>query len=367
MRDNHIVTTDRMVPNGMLASPHIQYLIDKYEIIGGYIEKHLEAASYNMRIGGPVLTWYGGDRLEFTLGETIDANKNICNSVDLKPNSLTFVTTIERFQLPRDIIARFNLKSKWVHHGLLLGTGPIVDPQLHGHLLIPVHNFSNQTVTMAYGDEFISVEFTKILDPDPNTLLFNNKRYYYKDNEHWNLDYDKYKDRIINRTVESSVQSQFLESEKVLRQSKDTTERTRRDVEDTIKSVKEASEQTLRKFRNWSIISIVGALIGFIALFCTTIQIVYSNYEKADKAYNLVTLYDGTIANGRSLRSEIEMLQSEFKGLGQDIQRINNDSNEQSAKNAKTLSDIRSRLSLMDKQIRTLQGAEKIESKGNRK
>ena len=86
-----------------------------------------------MRIGGKVLTWNKGEKVEYRLGDQDDLNKKLRSKVVLKPNSLTFVTTIEKFNLPKDIIARFNLKSKWVHQGLLLGTGPIVDPELNAN------------------------------------------------------------------------------------------------------------------------------------------------------------------------------------------------------------------------------------------
>lgn len=138
---------DNNIPIGMLSSPHIQYCVTKYGIIETYDENCLGPAAYNMRIGGKVLTWDKGKKIAFILGKTEDRNQNILTELELKPNSLTFVTTIEKFNLPKDIIARFNLKSKWVHQGLLLGTGPIVDPELRANLLIPLHNFSSQPIT----------------------------------------------------------------------------------------------------------------------------------------------------------------------------------------------------------------------------
>ena len=102
---------DSNIHSGMLSSPLIAYCVDKFGIIKNYEKKCLGPATYHMRIGHEVLTWDNGKKLEYTLGAEEDKNKNIITSVEFKPNSLTFVTTIEEFNLPKDIIARYNLKS----------------------------------------------------------------------------------------------------------------------------------------------------------------------------------------------------------------------------------------------------------------
>ncbi len=57
---------------------------------------------------------------------------------------------------------RFNLRITYVHRGLLLGTGPLVDPGFVGDLLIPIHNLTNNSYYFKGGDQFIWVEFTKV-------------------------------------------------------------------------------------------------------------------------------------------------------------------------------------------------------------
>ena len=46
--------------------------------------------------------------------------------------------------------------------GLLLGTGPLVDPGYEGHLLVPLHNLTTNKYVMREGETFAWVEFTKI-------------------------------------------------------------------------------------------------------------------------------------------------------------------------------------------------------------
>ena len=80
----------------------------------------------------------------------------------LEPNSLVYFETKQEFRLPPYLAIRFNLRITNVHRGLLLGTGPLVDPGFCGKLLIPIHNHTNNTYTFKRGEKFIWVEFTKV-------------------------------------------------------------------------------------------------------------------------------------------------------------------------------------------------------------
>ena len=59
---------DGPIESGMLSSSHIEYYIEKYKIIENYEKSCLGPASYHMRIGGDVLTWDKGKKIEFLLG-----------------------------------------------------------------------------------------------------------------------------------------------------------------------------------------------------------------------------------------------------------------------------------------------------------
>lgn len=294
---NAIINThgDDNIPSGMLSSPHIAYCVEKYKIIDGYDESCLGPSTYHMRIGGNVRTWDNGKLVEFTLGDQDDFNRNIRRKVDLRPNSLTFVTTIEKFRLTKDIIARFNLKSKLVHKGLLLGTGPIVDPELHGNLLIPLHNFSSQTVTLVFNDKLISVEFTKTLNPD-DKIFGEVGRFKYIQNDHWNFDPDKYWAEQIGRImVESSVSSSFDKYEKSF----------------------ESYRSSFKTF-NWIAGLTAGAtIIGLVALVVTTWSLIGNARDNLKEATNIVKSYsDGAVdLSAYSLKSTANDLQNQITNL----------------------------------------------------
>ena len=68
----------------------------------------------------------------------------------------------EELMLPQYIAARFNLHISHVHKGILLGTGPLVDPGFFGNLLIPLHNLTDNNYKFDGGEGIIWVEFTKL-------------------------------------------------------------------------------------------------------------------------------------------------------------------------------------------------------------
>lgn len=285
---------DANIPSGMLSSPHIAYCAEKYKIIDGFDKSCLDSATYHMRLGNKVLTWENGEKVEFSLGDFEDNNKNIQTKVELKPNSLTFVTTIEKFNLPKDIIARFNLKSRLVHKGLLLGTGPIVDPELKARLLIPIHNFSSQNVTLNYNEKIISVEFTKTLNPD-QVIDINGKKFKYIKNKSRIFNFEKYLKRIGGGKVESSVSNKMEEFDK---------------------SFKKYSSK-LNIFSIASIIGFVGLLVTLVTLVITTWQLISSARNQLTEATNIVKVYsdDNYDFSAYALKSTVDDLQEQIVKL----------------------------------------------------
>jgi len=127
----------------------ILYPFDPYE-------KDIKIATYSFKIGGKILQWPEGSkgRIEMDIedGEEFKIYKN----------SISYVTLRPYLRIPEYIALRFNLKIDNVYKGLLLGTGPIIDPGYQGKLSIPLHNLTNNNYTLKGGQRIIWVEFTKI-------------------------------------------------------------------------------------------------------------------------------------------------------------------------------------------------------------
>src|SRR5438105_7634822 len=119
----------------------------------------LKPASYKVQIGGDYIYWDERNQMQ---ADRIERDKVFV----LKANSIAFVTLEPTFRLPLYIAARFNLRVANIYRGLLLGTGPLVDPRFEGRLSIPLHNLTTNDYTFRGGEGLIWMEFTKVT-PNP--------------------------------------------------------------------------------------------------------------------------------------------------------------------------------------------------------
>lgn len=156
MSDNflHKDPFPKIVPS-LLNSADIEDYITKTKMVEPFDPKKLKSASYEVGFDGIVYFWD-------ELGEPEKKDLKNEKSFILKKNSIAFLFTKTKFRLPDYIAIRFNLKITHVHRGILLGTGPLVDPGFEGNLLIPLHNLTTNDYTFKVGEGLIWVEFTKL-------------------------------------------------------------------------------------------------------------------------------------------------------------------------------------------------------------
>lgn len=141
-------------PRALLSSAEIHDYARVTAMLHPFYPDALKSASYQARIGGEFIRWDKEGKKEtgiITPGDVFV----------LPENSISFVQTEPKFRLPHYIAVRFNLKITHVHRGLLLGTGPLVDPGFEGNLLIPLHNLTSTPYRFNTEEALIWVEFTK--------------------------------------------------------------------------------------------------------------------------------------------------------------------------------------------------------------
>ena len=145
----------------LLNSVDMKRYIDKGCLIQGsdFCIDRLKTASYEMRFLGELYDWKTTDsgRPQRRCREICDGDK-----VEISRNSITYLWMKEKLLLPEYIAVRFNLHIRHVHKGILLGTGPLVDPGFFGSLLIPLHNLTDNDYELTGGEGIIWVEFTKV-------------------------------------------------------------------------------------------------------------------------------------------------------------------------------------------------------------
>jgi len=147
---------------GILLANKIHELCEAGLVISEEYESgNLRPAAYTLRIGD---AYIDSDGLEQRLSEER-------KSIVFRKNSIIFVSTKEKLELPYYIIARFNLRVNWVYNGILLGTGPQVDPGFSGYLSCPLYNLTDKDIMIRRGEEFATIDFEKTTSFLPGTPI----------------------------------------------------------------------------------------------------------------------------------------------------------------------------------------------------
>jgi deoxycytidine triphosphate deaminase len=141
---------------GMLLSNQIDWFCRNGVLIAqkDYKESNLRPASYTLTIGPQYVDSAGRMR-------TMDHRDRFFY---MEPNSIVYVSTAESLNLPFYIAARFNLRVKWVYKGILLGTGPQVEPGFTGKLSCPLFNFTDRAIKIKLDDPFATIDFERTTD-----------------------------------------------------------------------------------------------------------------------------------------------------------------------------------------------------------
>lgn len=125
-------------------------MIDPFDIT------NVKGVTYTCHFSGKYYYWKGNENNPQKKTEADDS------TLVLRPNSITYLEIEEEFRVPDYLIIRYNLQVNHVYKGLLLGTGPIVDPGFVGRLYIPLHNLTSNEYQIKKGAALITLEFTKV-------------------------------------------------------------------------------------------------------------------------------------------------------------------------------------------------------------
>jgi deoxycytidine triphosphate deaminase len=125
------------------------------------VTEMLKPASCGIRVLGPYLYWPEKSR-RWTPDRPEEGDLRSGDELVLERNSIVYVTLEPTFRLPDYIAGRFNLTIRDVYRGLLVGTGPLVDPGFQGRLSLPLHNLTANDYTIVGGEPLVWMEFTKL-------------------------------------------------------------------------------------------------------------------------------------------------------------------------------------------------------------
>ena len=87
----------------------------------------------------------------------------------LHPGEFVLASTLERIELPDDLVARLEGKSSLGRMGLLIhSTAGYVDPGWKGHLTLELSNVNNLPVTLYYAMKIGQISYTRLSTPAEN-------------------------------------------------------------------------------------------------------------------------------------------------------------------------------------------------------
>lgn len=281
----------------LLNSADIAAYVKATALIYPFHPNNLQGASYDVGIRGMVVYWKYLDSGEIKEEKTILEKEGDC--FDLEPNSIAFVTLEPTFRIPTYLALRFNLKITHVYKGLLLGTGPLVDPGFIGKLSIPLHNLTSNTYRLFYDDLLITMEFTKM---SQNKEWMPESEFESPHNEIY------VKNKIAShRTVEEYI-AKALKKDRlncVISSIPDAVNESKKEVRSANKIVK--------KMRREAVIQTTVSIIAVCTLVFSAITLSLNAVNKAHERYD--TLYEEYIKVKEKYDYEIIQLREELRKL----------------------------------------------------
>ncbi|TIM21453.1 MAG: hypothetical protein E5Y74_13850 [Mesorhizobium sp.] len=288
---SHVDPYPKVAPS-LLSQLEIEKYIKRAGLIYPFANERLKTASYEGRIGDRIFIYRPDGRRKEVLKENF-----FKGYLRVPANSIVFVESDLTFHLPLYIGLRFNLQILHVHRGLLLGTGPLIDPGFTGKILIPLHNLTSADHYIKADEGLIWIEFTKttyefLNDIEKKVEFPDHKKG--RDSEYWMN--KAAKDHLNGTTVpiETSIPKAITDA----KNSERIALKTRKLIE---------------TIGFWSILGIFVAVMVF-----------YDTYFRAtyDKVDSVQRQLDGTLISYRNslekLRTDVELLKADNARLTED-------------------------------------------------
>jgi deoxycytidine triphosphate deaminase len=137
---------------GVLLSDGIEFCVDTFDLIRPFDRQNLKPANYKLTIGDQ----YAMDGRIYHLSD----RSSEC-TLTISPFQVAVIKTLETINMPKFLIARWNIRVQLAYKGLLWVGGPQVDAGYVGHLFCPVYNLSNKPVSLNYGDPIAVIDFVR--------------------------------------------------------------------------------------------------------------------------------------------------------------------------------------------------------------
>ncbi len=260
---------------------------------------------------------FSGEAHRFKQDSMEEINLNDTDDLILEKNSITYLKIEEKFHVPEYMVLRFNLSVSNAYKGLLLGTGPIVDPGFEGNLFIPLHNLTGNEYVIKKGAPLIRVEFTKLsrhIDwKNKKKNLFPLLKPITKSTPR-NANFSKFFESAL---LDSDDKKFFTKGGAISVRSSipDMISSSAKQAEEARESAKIAADtaQTIqKKIRNWSIVGIAGVVSVALTAIAITVSVYTLIYAANSRYDGMVQDIKDCIYQISTLEQQLEILQKKL-------------------------------------------------------
>jgi deoxycytidine triphosphate deaminase len=230
---------DSFAGAGVVLSDGIEAYCKEFDLIAPFREINLKPANYKLSVGD-----------EFSIGGIIRklGPEPGHDELQVPPFEVAIIKTRETLNVPRFLIARWNIQVKRAYQGLIWVGGPQVDAGYVGHLFCPIYNLSDKPVTLKYDDTIAVIDFEK------TTEFHEGGSKSYREVPELVL-FDEYP------TLKSALATLVTER----------LEAFKKDIERIDKNNKENAERLENRFNSLAVVAVggIGILFAVLALFVT--------------------------------------------------------------------------------------------------
>ncbi len=159
-------------PHGVLLSDQVEFYCKNYKLLDPYKLENIKAANYELRVG--LKYSVAGRPYPLRIGEALTIPRF----------EVAVIEILETINMPRFMIGRWNIRTKWAYEGLIWVGGPQVDAGYRGLIFCPIWNLSDADFSIKSGEEIaiIDFEFTTPLTGSSKLYSWNQRsRYLFED------------------------------------------------------------------------------------------------------------------------------------------------------------------------------------------
>lgn len=282
-------------------------------IIDHFDEKKLKGVTYQCAFSGEA------HRFDPEAGGMKEIHLNDNEELVLGKNSITYLKIEEKIHVPEYMVLRFNLSVSNAYKGLLLGTGPIIDPGFDGNLFIPLHNLTANEYVIKKGAPLIRVEFTKLSRhsiwrekragalPNIEPITKETPPYtsFSKSIEDALLDSDKKK--FYTRggviSVRSSIPDAIADSATKAKEAQKSANTAADEAKKSADAITKISAEVEGKVRNWSVIGLIGVAVALATILITSFSLIQDTNVR----------FDGIVQELETCKQQISVLTQQLE------------------------------------------------------